>query len=91
MRATILNRLRQLEKIVKPGEKSPILVMVEQIRESQRLRLEKLGLPPEEPLKVDFTGCRGIAEAMMRARAARLQMQKFGADSGCGKAELKNE
>ena len=90
MRA-IVNRLRRLEDKDNPTERARIRALAEDIREARRRRREAEGLPPEEPLKVDFTGCRGIAEAMMRARAARLQMQKFGADSGCGKAELKNE
>ena len=71
MRA-IVNRLRRLEKAAIPLERERSIV--EAILESSRRRLEASGQPyHEEPLHVDYPGCRTVADHIMRARAARLE------------------
>ena len=74
MRAAIINRLRRLERTDDPAEGLRIRAIVESITESRRRRCEAEGRPyvEEKPPGVDYTGCRTLADAIMRARAARL-------------------
>ena len=73
MRA-IIHRLRRLETAAIPLERERRIV--EAILESRRRRLEASGQPyDEEPLHVDYTGCRTPADHITRSRAARLQRQ----------------
>ena len=70
----IIHRLRRLE-----GAKPPVEAghaVAELIRAKRRRRLEESGQPDEDLPPVDYTGCRTIADRILRSRQARMEHQR---------------
>ena len=77
MRA-ITRRLECLETAratIPPGPTAAELIM-----ESRRRRLEAIGQPFVPLPPIDYTGCRTIADRILRARQARMKRQLLNQD-----------
>ena len=73
---SIIRRLNRLESVTASIDRGAS--MAQEIQEQRRRRLEASGLPVESRPPIDYTGCRTIADHILRARQARMKCQLAG-------------
>jgi len=73
---TLLRRLHHLENARASLEHGPS--MADFIWARRQRRLEASGQPEEDLPPVDYTGCRTIADHILRTRHVRMEHQRIG-------------
>jgi hypothetical protein len=75
----IIRRLRRLEGANPSAE--PSRALAELISARRRRRLEASGQPDEDLPTVDYTGCRTIADHILRTRRVRMEHERTRTDA----------
>lgn len=70
---TIIRRLHRLESVAATVAKGPSIAEI--IRERRRRRLEASGQADKDLPPVDYTGCRTIADHILRTHHVRMEHQ----------------
>jgi hypothetical protein len=70
---SIIRRLNRLESVTASIDRGGSIA--EEIQEQRRRRLEANGLPAESRPPIDYTGCRTIADHILRGRQACMKRQ----------------